>query len=131
MTMEAKVKTRCPICAAKYRVPRKAVGHRAKCLQCKATFRVGQVESPRLRPPTEEDILAWLSEGRDDDFFDYEDNPAAHRRSPQTRPSVDQQVTSVPSQPSHPKPSGLPQSDRRSCVETEQDAQTLQFRKTG
>lgn len=131
MTTEANVKTRCPICSAKYRVPSSAVGHRAQCSQCKATFRVHEVESSRLHPPTEEDILAWLNEGRDDDLFDHEENARDYRRPAEPRPVADQGKSSVTSRPlPHASPNAS-QPDRRSRLHTDQNEKILQFRKTG
>lgn len=131
MTAEANVKTRCPICSAKYRVPVTAVGHRAQCGQCKATFRVGKVESSRRRPPTEEDILAWLSEGRDDDLFDHEDTPGDRRRSLEKRPPAKPGTPSGTAKPPPAESSALHQKNRLPCIEAEPDAKILQFRKTG
>ena len=65
-----KIKTRCPVCEAKYRVPVSAVGHKAHCTKCETVFRVTELvpdnhKNPYL--PTEEDIIRWLSEGGDQD----------------------------------------------------------------
>ena len=59
------VKTRCPACSSKYRVPPRNVGHRARCAKCKTTFRVVEIEESRR--PTEEDVLRWLNEGMGED----------------------------------------------------------------
>ena len=89
--MSAKVKTRCPLCAAQYDVRTSAVGHRARCAKCNAVFRVAPLQStqanetgppnhthqatindrpqnePPKRFPTEEDVLRWLNEADNED----------------------------------------------------------------
>ena len=131
MSAEAIIKTRCPICSAKYRVPSTAVGHRARCVQCKATFRVSQVKSSRLCPPTEDDILAWLSEGRDDDHLDYEDHPKDHRSDLEKRQAAEQGTSSATSRPPSHASSALTRTDRLTHIDAQQGGKILQFRKTG
>ena len=60
-----KVKTQCPVCSTRYRVPPRNVGHRARCAKCKTSFRVAEIKESRR--PTEEDILIWLNEGMGED----------------------------------------------------------------
>lgn len=90
MAARDEIKVRCPACGAKYRVPAKAVGQKARCVRCKSPFRVVDPlpdsnrapaaektraqrpeparDSKTLRhPPTEDDIVRWLSEGADED----------------------------------------------------------------
>jgi hypothetical protein len=61
MSAMATVRTRCPECHKKYEVPASSAGHRARCTNCHAVFRVPLPQKPV--GPTEDDILAWLSEG--------------------------------------------------------------------
>jgi len=68
MSANGTIKTRCPVCRAKYRVSTDAVGHRAHCNKCDTTFRVEKLitrnkHNPYI--PTEEDIVKWLNEGED------------------------------------------------------------------
>jgi hypothetical protein len=58
MSLQKSVNTQCPVCKHAYRVKPKVVGHRARCSKCDAVFRV----AAGFNPPTEEDILRWLSE---------------------------------------------------------------------
>ena len=58
------------MCEAKYCVPVDAVGHRAHCSKCDSVFRVAQLPASNHKnpfSPTEDDIIRWLSEGRDKD----------------------------------------------------------------
>ena len=64
MATMARIKTRCPICRSKYRVPKALIGHRARCARCKTTFRVAEYN----HHPSEDDILRWLNE----DMEEYE-----------------------------------------------------------
>jgi predicted Zn finger-like uncharacterized protein len=71
---DRKIEARCPACDARYRVPSSGVGHRARCSKCHTTFRVAvpdrRSHTPgQHRPPTEDDILAWLNEGVDEEFI--------------------------------------------------------------
>ena len=36
--------TQCPSCGAKFNVPETAIGRQTKCLECKATFRIAEIE---------------------------------------------------------------------------------------
>jgi len=96
--MSAKVKTRCPVCAARYYVVPRAVGRRARCPGCDSVFRVALLEftgrngptgsaagvtissgaggiaqppgvNGRKHPLTEDDILRWLNEADDESEF--------------------------------------------------------------
>ncbi len=93
MAANDELKVRCPSCGSKYKVPANAVGQKLRCSKCQTAFRVtdpradshrspspGAPSSPPRptpepgpgreadlkRPPTEEDILRWLSEADDD-----------------------------------------------------------------
>ena len=64
-TMTAKrITCVCPQCRRSYRVLAKTTGRRARCGVCGMTFRVVERIPP---PPTEDDILNWLSEEEDHD----------------------------------------------------------------
>jgi hypothetical protein len=64
-TMTAKrITCVCPQCRRSYRVLAKTTGRRARCGVCGMTFRVVTKIPP---PPTEDDILNWLSEEEDQD----------------------------------------------------------------
>lgn len=89
MSPAASLKTRCPVCNKKYHLPASSAGHRARCSECQTVFRVPRPEeivSPHdtpiasilppdtpapavngagsrgLHPPTEDDIVGWLSQ---------------------------------------------------------------------
>src|SRR5690606_24553935 len=61
MSAKTTVRTRCPECRRKYEVPATSVGHRARCPNCHTVFRIPVPQKPAA--PTEDDILAWLTEG--------------------------------------------------------------------
>jgi len=92
-TTSLNIRTRCPICRAKYTVPKKSVGHHARCLKCKTRFVVQEYN----HHPTEEDILRWLNE-------DPKENENVHSPRIITRlPNRDLTTTSAKS--SKPSPS--------------------------
>lgn len=66
MSTKPAIQTQCPVCTKRYDVPAAAIGHRAKCPKCRNVFRVVE----RLRRPTEEDILRWLSEVEEPDVLE-------------------------------------------------------------
>ncbi len=71
---EGRIETQCPACQARYRVPGSSVGHHARCAKCRNSFLVTLMAAKRGipgpgRPPTEDDILAWLNEGADEEFI--------------------------------------------------------------
>jgi predicted Zn finger-like uncharacterized protein len=73
-SQDRKIDTRCPACDTRYRVPSSSLGHRARCVKCRAAVRVSQDHradhnSSRHHSPTEEDILKWLNEGADEEFI--------------------------------------------------------------
>lgn len=71
MATGTKIKTQCPACQAKYKVPAEGIGKRVQCPACRVEFRVQEYLSSPRRLPTEEDILSWLNEGMEEDDFDY------------------------------------------------------------
>ena len=64
MSATTQIRTQCPACGARFRVPAGAAGHRARCSACHITFRVEELK--RRRPPTDDDIIQWLCEDRDE-----------------------------------------------------------------
>ena len=96
---EQKIDTRCPSCRTKYRLPAAGVGRRVRCVKCQAVFRIPE---PRLRPPTEEDILAWLNEGMDRDDRWTTVRAAEETSRPSTQPAAVSPDSSVET-PAHPK----------------------------
>jgi predicted Zn finger-like uncharacterized protein len=64
MSAMTKIETKCPECSARYHVPASAAGHHARCSKCRTKFLVEPVR--RKLTPTEEDVLRWLNEERDD-----------------------------------------------------------------
>ncbi len=68
MAAEVKIKTRCTHCRTKYLVPSEALGQAARCARCGRSFRVAHYQ-PQASPPTEDDILRWLSEGMEEYGF--------------------------------------------------------------
>jgi rubredoxin len=64
----------CPQCRRAYSVLAKVSGRRARCRSCGMIFRVADAFPP---PPSEDDILTWLSEAEEDD-------EATAERSPRT-----------------------------------------------
>lgn len=84
MSGETKIKARCPVCKSAYRVASKSLGHKARCPKCDSTFRLAAPPQKTRKPSvTEDDILAWLNEGADDDMI--------------TEPTHDREKTSLPS----------------------------------
>ncbi len=68
------IKCVCPACRTTYRVPARAIGHRARCHACGQIFRLGE-KVPR--PATEDDIIRWLREAEDQDEAAIERREAA------------------------------------------------------
>ena len=68
MLSSAKIKTRCPVCHASYRVPPGSIGQKARCGKCNSSFRVAEVKK-KTPAPTEGDILDWLNEGVDEEYL--------------------------------------------------------------
>lgn len=95
MAANDELKVRCPSCGTKYKLPASAVGRKVRCAKCHAAFRMTdprgdshrmpsphnkptsapptaaspqktEVPGSPKRPPTEDDILRWLSEADDD-----------------------------------------------------------------
>lgn len=95
MAANAELRVRCPSCGSKYKLPAGAVGRKVRCVKCATAFRVTDPRGdshrspspspassppPRSpdpvseqppaahgkRPPSEEDILRWLSEADDE-----------------------------------------------------------------
>lgn len=107
MSSAASLKTRCPVCSKKYEVPVSAAGHKARCTDCQTVFRVPSPPVSRLDesmppasvttvssvqnrepsngrhagPPTEEDIVRWLSEGAETEMDDTTPQPRVVRQS--------------------------------------------------
>ncbi len=81
MSTKPAIQTQCPVCTKRYDVPAAAIGHRAKCPKCRNVFRVVE----RLRRPTEEDILRWLSEVEEPDVL--EPPPIIGRREDAAKPA--------------------------------------------
>jgi len=131
MSGQVKIKTRCPVCHAKYRVPSRSMGHRARCSKCSTTFRVTELKD--TLQPTEEDILKWLNEG-----MDSEDVPARPRvvsggdshvgPTPVGRPA-DHESERAATRMAEARPSRLPEG-LSGPASTGQDKAML-FRKTG
>jgi len=68
MSASHTIKTRCPVCQVKYRLPADRLGHRARCRKCRTVFRVAELIPPgsnKPHIPTEAEILAWLNEDVD------------------------------------------------------------------
>jgi len=127
MSAAMKIKTQCPVCKARFRVPARAVRHRARCSKCGAVFRVVEVKRPRV--PTEEDIVQWLNEDLEEG-----DAPVSPRilsgGRDQARVPVDQPagLAATPGV-DHPAPPDPP--DRLPQPQPEPPIQTLELRKTG
>ena len=107
---EGKIVTRCPACGANYRVPAEGVGQRARCAQCRSSFRVAEVKPNRKpsdlhHPPTEEDIVRWLNEGSDEEFLAARPrivsgrdsaHPESHEDSPTAQPAAPPVESRIP-----------------------------------
>ncbi len=140
MSGKATIKTRCPVCNAKYRVSARSIGHRARCVKCNTTFRVAEVEKNRPpteveknRPPTEEDILKWLNEGVDEDHLANRPRVVSGGSSRVEPPSeqdlADEEVRTTPIRAVASQASTSP--DRPAGRESAPPDTTLRFRKTG
>lgn len=131
---EAKIKTRCPQCRAKYRVPVRSLGHRARCVKCNTVFRV-RAEVAAKPVPSEDDILRWLNEDNDDEFLGARPRlvapPAGDSGAP---PEPADDTPQVQPTDSHDRiiPRPIRQVPKASTSETADAPQpTLKFRKTG
>ncbi|UCD30314.1 MAG: hypothetical protein JSV03_07560 [Planctomycetota bacterium] len=132
MSANNKIKTRCPVCNAKYRVPVSVAGHRAHCGKCDTTFRVAKLDPPKPESsyiPTEDDILKWLNEDRDE--YDMPVRPRIIDDVPAEPAAVDSENQEEGSEDIHNKaiPSAL--SDRFQDSEADVHTKVMTFRKTG
>ena len=129
MPANAKIKTACPVCGAKYKVAAASIGHSARCSQCKTKFRVNEYTRLAKRPPTEEDILTWLNEETEEPEYLISPSPS-RMDAPRTRTAEPDQAiqpaarTDTEAPPAGPPPHRL----KRSITKA---ADPLQFRKTG
>lgn len=124
MAANEEFKVRCPSCGAKYKFPAEAVGRKARCAKCQATFRIvdprgdshrmpppeskskSQPQSDRAGsqrktatsrpggPPTEDDILRWLSEADDEADAERRTEMSASNPAPSDLPASPPTTTS-------------------------------------
>jgi predicted Zn finger-like uncharacterized protein len=128
MPANAKIKTACPVCGAKYKVAESKVGHAARCSRCKTKFRVIEYTHRHKHRPTEEDILKWLNEGTEEPDYLIAPTPscveapvARPETDPKTRPAADTDIRTKPAA----------SSSNRLRESVSEPADPLQFRKTG
>ena len=128
MPANAKIKTACPVCGAKYKVATVAVGHSARCSRCNTKFRVSEYAGISKHAPSEEDILKWLNEEMDEAEFLAPPSPARINVTPaHTEP--DPVVRTAAEVETEATPAASP-TNRLTSPVTE-PADPLQFRKTG
>jgi predicted Zn finger-like uncharacterized protein len=136
------LKVRCPSCGSKYKVPASAVGRKLRCAKCQSAFRVSDPRADSHRspspsskprnpapaparpaapqsasrdlksPPTDEDILRWLSEADDD--ADLERRSEMSHAPPTSRPVA-------AGEPSAPSPEAQPGLSSRLRIVSGQD----------
>lgn len=110
MSAQVKIKAKCPLCEAVYKVPRQSLGHRARCVKCKAVFRVKEIPTYQARyhhPPTEDDILSWLTEDLERDDMPVRPRVISERESgslPKARPAAEPIASPVESSLRNIKP---------------------------